>query len=79
MPSIQSRVMINIEYSSEKDIQILVKTLRTQLESGKAMFLDIGANLGIHAPYAAKLGLEVWAIESQLENIEKWVAITYPM
>ena len=39
--------------------------------SGKAIFLDIGANLGIHALYAAKLGFEVWAIEPQLENIKK--------
>ena len=63
--------MISSGYSSDKDMQILIKTLRTQFMSGKAIFLDIGANLGIHALYAAKLGFEVWAIEPQLENIKK--------
>ena len=71
MPSIQSRIMISTGYSSEKDMQILIRTLRTQFVSGKAIFLDIGANLGIHALYAAKLGFEVWAIEPQLQNLKK--------
>ena len=71
MPSYQARIMISSGYSSDKDMQILIKTLRTQFMSGKAIFLDIGANLGIHALYAAKLGLEVWAIEPQLENIKR--------
>ena len=33
------------------------------------LFLDIGANLGIHGLYAAKLGHRVWAVEPQERNL----------
>ena len=33
------------------------------------LVLDIGANLGIHGLYAAKLGHRVWAVEPQERNL----------
>ena len=33
--------------------------------------LDIGANLGIHGLYAAKMGFKVWAVEPQQRNLIK--------
>ena len=35
------------------------------------LVLDIGANLGIHGLYAAKLGHRVWAVEPQERNLIK--------
>ena len=35
------------------------------------LVLDIGANLGIHGLYAAKLGYRVWAVEPQETNLIK--------
>ena len=35
------------------------------------LVLDIGANLGIHCLYAAKLGYRVWAVEPQEKNLIK--------
>ncbi len=35
------------------------------------MFLDVGANIGMHTLYAAKLGYPVWAAEPQIEDIIK--------
>ena len=43
----------------EKDIGILIGTLLTKFTNGDALFLDIGANLGIHSLYAARLGFKV--------------------
>ena len=37
----------------------------------KTILLDIGANLGIHGLYAAKLGYQVWAVEPQIPNLIK--------
>ena len=37
----------------------------------KTILLDIGANLGIHGLYAAKLGYQVWAVEPQITNLIK--------
>ena len=37
----------------------------------KTVFLDIGANLGIHGLYAAKMGYRVWAVEPQKNNLLK--------
>ena len=37
----------------------------------EAVVLDVGANLGIHGLYAAKLGYRVWAIEPQERNLIK--------
>ena len=41
-----------------------------------AVFLDVGANLGIHSLFAARLGFNVWSIEPQIENLKK-VTIGY--
>ena len=35
------------------------------------LFLDIGANLGIHTLYAAKMGFKTWAVEPQQRNLIK--------
>lgn len=37
----------------------------------KTIFLDVGANLGIHALYVAKLGFQTWAVEPQTINVIK--------
>ena len=37
----------------------------------EALFVDVGANLGIHGLYAAKLGYRVWAVEPQERNLIK--------
>ena len=58
----------------EKDISKYIKELHVNNYVGRedALFLDIGANLGIHALYAAKLGYKkVWAVEPQQRNIIK--------
>ena len=41
------------------------------------LVLDVGANLGIHGLYAAKLGYQVWAVEPQERNIIKVTRLTY--
>ena len=55
----------------ERDIGNLIGTLLTKFMNDNAIFLDIGANLGIHALFAAKLGFKVWAIEPQAQNLKK--------
>ena len=35
------------------------------------LFLDVGANVGIHGLYAAALGLKLWSVEPQIKNVEK--------
>ena len=35
------------------------------------LFLDVGANVGIHGLYAAALGLQLWSVEPQIKNVEK--------
>ena len=37
----------------------------------ETIFLDVGANIGMHTLYAAKLGYPVWTIEPQKQNIIK--------
>ena len=39
--------------------------------NGKTVMIDVGANLGIHGLYAAKLGYSVWAVEPQEMNLIK--------
>ena len=55
--------------------QILKKLLHmmTKLHEGskKTIFLDVGANIGMHTLYVAKLGYPVWAVEPQKKNIIK--------
>ena len=45
----------------------------TKLHEGskKTTFLDVGANIGMHTLYVAKLGYPVWAVEPQKKNIIK--------
>ena len=35
------------------------------------LFIDIGANMGVHALYALQLGLTVWGVEPQEEDVLK--------
>ena len=44
---------------------------RPKLTSTPSLFLDVGANLGVHGLYAAALGCHVWFVEPQIKNIEK--------
>lgn len=55
----------------EKDIGMMIRTLLKTSMNEDAIFLDIGANIGIHALYAAKLGFNVWAVEPQGRNLDK--------
>ena len=50
--------------------QILGDILMNRTNSD-TLVLDIGANLGIHGLYAAKLGYRVWAVEPQEKNLIK--------
>ena len=54
----------------EPQISLTVKLLLEQMNQD-IMFLDIGANLGIHSLYAAKLGYRVVAVEPQENNLIK--------
>ena len=55
----------------EKDISKIIKMLLNKYVDKTTLFLDIGANLGIHGLYAAKLGFRVWAVEPQESNLIK--------
>ena len=48
---------------------LLQKLLKEQFDD--TVFLDVGANLGFHALYAAKLTNKVWAVEPQEKNLNK--------
>jgi 2-polyprenyl-3-methyl-5-hydroxy-6-metoxy-1,4-benzoquinol methylase len=54
----------------EPGISLTIKLLLEQADKD-ILFLDIGANLGIHSLYAAKLGYRVVAIEPQENNLIK--------
>ena len=43
----------------------------------KPILLDVGANLGIHGLYIAKLGYRVWAVEPQERNLIKVFKIVF--
>ena len=58
----------------EPKISMLLKHLLSAYfreAEDKTILLDIGANLGIHGLYAAKLGYHVWAVEPQITNLIK--------
>ena len=57
--------------SWEKNISKIIKMLLNKYVHKSTVFLDIGANLGIHSLYAAKLGFKVWAVEPQQSNLLK--------
>ena len=54
----------------ELGISIIIKLLLEQSDQN-ILFLDVGANLGIHSLYAASLGYRVVAIEPQEKNLIK--------
>ena len=55
----------------EKEISELIKDTLLRFDPRDIVFLDVGANLGFHSLYAAKLGYKVWAIEPQQRNVIK--------
>ena len=57
--------------SWEPHISVLIKSLLQVHSKSDIVFVDVGANLGIHGLYAAKLGYKVWAIEPQPDNLVK--------
>lgn len=57
--------------SWEPLISVLIKNLLQKHSKNDVVFVDVGANLGIHGLYAAKLGYNVWAIEPQTDNLVK--------
>ena len=59
------------EKSVSQIIKALLNIIKLHEDNKKTMYLDVGANLGMHTLYAAKLGYPVWAVEPQMENIIK--------
>ena len=55
----------------EPNISKIIKILLNKFVDKHTVFLDVGANLGIHGLYAAKLGFPVWAVEPQQRNLIK--------
>ena len=61
----------------ETGISLMISEILSKYTNPDALFLDVGANLGIHGLYVAKLGYRVWAIEPQEKNLIK-VKISEP-
>ena len=55
----------------ETGISLIISEILSKYTNPDAIFLDIGANLGIHGLYIARLGYRVWAIEPQEKNLIK--------
>ena len=55
----------------EKEISELIKDMLLRFDTRDIVFVDVGANLGFHSLYAAKLGYNVWAVEPQQRNVIK--------
>ena len=55
----------------EKEISELIKDILLRHDQKDIIFLDVGANLGFHSLYAAKLGYNVCAVEPQQRNFIK--------
>ena len=55
----------------ETGISLMISEILSKYANPDALFLDIGANLGIHGLYMARLGYRVWAIEPQENNLIK--------
>ena len=55
----------------ESGISLTIHNILSMHADLDALVLDVGANLGIHGLYAAKLGYRVWAIEPQERNLIK--------
>ena len=54
-----------------RTIKALLGASKHREGNKKTTFLDVGANLGMHTLYAAKLGYPVWAVEPHKQNIIK--------
>ena len=55
----------------EEGISITIRDILSKHSNQDILVLDVGANLGIHGLYAAKLGYRVWAVEPQEKNLIK--------
>ena len=55
----------------ETGISLMISEMLSKYANPDALFLDIGANLGIHGLYMARLGYRVLAIEPQEKNLIK--------
>ena len=53
----------------EPGISLTISDILMRRANIDTLVLDIGANLGIHGLYAAKLGHRVWAVEPQERNL----------
>ena len=64
-----------ISYHLHKDghwelhVASYIKLMSEELED--ILFIDIGANIGVHTLYALQLGLTVWAVEPQEKDVVK--------
>ena len=54
-----------------RTIKALLDLMVLNQGTRKTIFLDVGANIGMHTLYAAKLAYPVWAVEPQKQNIIK--------
>ena len=54
-----------------RTIKALLDVMILNEGTKKTVFLDVGANIGMHTLYAAKLGYPVWAVDPQKQNIIK--------
>ena len=53
----------------ELHIALFTKLMSEELED--ILFVDVGANIGVHTLYALQLGLTVWAVEPQEKDAVK--------
>ena len=51
------------------EIATVTKYMSEEFED--ILFIDVGANIGVHTLYALQLGLTVWAVEPQEKNAVK--------
>ena len=54
-----------------RTIKALLDLMTLNQGTKETIFLDVGANIGMHTLYAAKLAYHVWAVEPQKQNIIK--------
>ena len=64
-----SRYILNEGYW-ESDVAFWLGAIIHRIEA-EVLYIDLGANLGIHSIHAAMLGCTVWAVEPQEKNIQK--------
>ena len=54
-----------------RTIKALLDVMMLNEGTKRTVLLDLGANIGMHTLYAAKLGYPVWAVDPQKQNIIK--------